>query len=256
MLPSFTSPSAFRLLVALVVLLLACSGPANGPVAGGVAATAGPTLDTGAGPTVTPTVLTEASSTPQPSLTPTPAPTSTPSPTLAPTPAPTEVPTPTPTPAPERVRVMGTAGRGANLRQEPGTQGRVLRTLREGAELTVEGPDAEVGGQVWRNVRDTDDASGWIIATALEVLDPPEPPPGPDRATPSPARPLPTSTATASSTPIPEPSAPCRPGQLKGDANTGLYYRPTDARYEATRERVRCFDSEAQARASGFRLAE
>ncbi|MDP8921685.1 MAG: hypothetical protein M3O34_02270, partial [Chloroflexota bacterium] len=57
-------------------------------------------------------------------------------------------------------------------------------------------------------------------------------------------------------TPMPdEPAAPCRPGQVKGDATSGLYYVPDHPEYAAVRERVRCFDAESRARASGFLAA-
>ncbi len=56
--------------------------------------------------------------------------------------------------------------------------------------------------------------------------------------------------------PSPEELAePCRPGQIKGDADSARFYAPTHTEYAAVRERVRCFQTEAQARASGFQPA-
>ncbi len=64
-----------------------------------------------------------------------------------------------------RVRVAETEGQGANLRVEPGTGAPRVKTLREGAELEVVGPDRTADGRVWRNVRDpADGASGWVAA--------------------------------------------------------------------------------------------
>ena len=67
-------------------------------------------------------------------------------PSASPTPTPAASPTPT-TAGPERVRVAGTGNQGLNLRQEPGPQGRIVRALRDGTELTIVGPDREVDGQ-------------------------------------------------------------------------------------------------------------
>ena len=143
-------------------------------------------------------------------------------------------PNPTPSTATSgRARVTG--GQGANLREEPG--GRVLKTVREGTELTIIGPDREVEGRAWRKVRDADETTGWVAAEALEPIAEPTPPqPTP---TPSPA----------------DLASPCRVGQIKGDATSGLYFLLTHPEYGSIRERARCFDSEAQARASGFRPA-
>jgi hypothetical protein len=180
----------------------------------------------------------------------------TPSPTAEPTavasPSPVEesatvLPTSTATPGPLRVRVAETAGLGANLRQEPGTQERVLKTLPEGTELTIVGPDRDVEGRTWRNVRDPTDTIGWIVA---EVLQPSEA----EAEVPTPAAPTPGLTPTPAP-PSPEAAMPCQEGQIKGDAVSGLYYLPSHPQYGAIRERVRCFDTEAQPRASGFRPA-
>ncbi|MBA2446636.1 MAG: hypothetical protein H0V51_01280, partial [Chloroflexi bacterium] len=116
--------------------------------------------------------------------------------------------------------------------------GSVLKTLPDGAELTVVGPDQETDGRAWRNVRDAEDATGWMAAEVLAPLDSSEPPPA--------------STAPPTQATSPGSAAPCRPGQIKGNATTGLFYRPDHPDYEVIRERVRCFETEPQARASGF----
>ena len=150
-------------------------------------------------------------------------------------------PPPSSSPVPiARARVAGTGGQGANLREEPGTAGRVLRTLPEGAELTIAGADREVGGRTWRNVHDGADTTGWVAAEVLAPM----------------AEAVGRVPATTPPTPSPEEaSEPCRPGQVKGDADSGLYYRPTHSDYVAIRARVRCFQNETQAQASGFQPA-
>ena len=47
-------------------------------------------------------------------------------------------------------------------------------------------------------------------------------------------------------------ATPCRPGQIKGHAATGVYYPVDHPEYAGLRERVRCFDDVTRARASGF----
>lgn len=70
--------------------------------------------------------------------------------------------------APERVTVVNTEGQGANLRAEPAANASLIRTLREGTELEIAGPDREAGGRRWRNVRAADGSvSGWIISDLL-----------------------------------------------------------------------------------------
>ena len=168
-----------------------------------------------------------------------------------------------PTAVPERARIA-TGSQGANLRAEPGTDGRLVKPLREGAELTVIGPNREVAGQVWRNVRDAAGDEGWVVGEAVTSLSPPATPPptaappsdapaqSPSGAAPSSAVEAPED-GVAETPPAPEdPATPCRTGQIKGDAASGLYYLPDHPEYAATRDRVRCFDAEARAGASGF----
>ncbi len=50
-------------------------------------------------------------------------------------------------------------------------------------------------------------------------------------------------------------SAPCQPGQIKGNRSSGIYHLPGQASYARTRANVACFDTEAQAQAAGFRRA-
>ena len=68
----------------------------------------------------------------------------------------------------ERVRVVGAGTDRVNLRGGPGTTGARLKGLADGTELEVIGPDGDVEGRTWRNVRDpTDGAEGWVAAEFL-----------------------------------------------------------------------------------------
>ena len=215
-----------RLLLALLALatLAACAAPAPPPE-----------------PTPTPTDTPVATAEPEPTATPDP-----PTPTPVP---PTPTPAPTATPAPSRARVAG-EGQGANLRAEPDAAARIVRTLREGAELTLLGLEQEAGGRTWQNVDAGEGAVGWVAADVLEPLASPDPSPAPGQP------PVPSSPPSPAPSPTPaDPATPCRSGQIKGDAATGLYYPPTHRGYESVRERVRCFDGEPQAEASGYQPA-
>jgi uncharacterized protein YgiM (DUF1202 family) len=67
-----------------------------------------------------------------------------------------------------RGQVGNTSGQGANIRSEPGPSGRVLKTLPEGANIEVLGPEQTIDGQVWRQVRDTSTGiTGWIVRGAV-----------------------------------------------------------------------------------------
>ena len=67
-----------------------------------------------------------------------------------------------------RGQVGNTNGQGANIRSEPGSGGRILKTLPEGANIEVLGEEREVDGQVWRRVRDTQSGvTGWIVRGAV-----------------------------------------------------------------------------------------
>jgi len=66
-----------------------------------------------------------------------------------------------------RAQVGNTGGQGANVRSEPGSGGRILKTLGEGAAIEVLGPEREIDGVVWRQVRDSAGVTGWIIRGAV-----------------------------------------------------------------------------------------
>jgi SH3-like domain-containing protein len=124
---------------------------------------------------------------------------------------------PVATPGAGRGQVGNTSGQGANIRSEPGTGGRVLKTLAEGATIEVLGPEREVDGQVWRQVRDSAGVTGWIVRGAVVPAGSlPTPVPPGTRAPAAPATPgatgapAPTQAAPAPTQQAPAPTA--RPG--------------------------------------------
>jgi uncharacterized protein YgiM (DUF1202 family) len=156
-----------------------------------------------------------------------------------------------PTPTPERVEVYGTNPQGANLRARPGRSGTVIQSVPDGARLTIIGEDQVADGATWRNVRAEDGATGWLAQEVIKTVVTPTPTPRPGSAgigAPLPALDLPEEEFNE----VERAATPCRPGQLKGDAALGLYYRPDHPEYAALRQRVRCFEDAARAEASGF----
>lgn len=199
-----------RLTVAILVLgLLLAVGPACSLVM----------------PPPTPT-----SSAPQPSPTLLPPPKPITSPDTAGSPAaasPTPIPPPgaaaSPTPAaPERVRVANTGGTGANMRTEPATTAALVRSLRDGTELDVIGPDRDADGRRWRNVRDRTDnsTSGWVVAEFLETV-PVEPPPAPAPAAKPTSAPAVAPPAVASPAPPAAPAGAPSPAASPGAVAPG-----------------------------------
>jgi SH3-like domain-containing protein len=134
---------------------------------------------------------------------------------------------------PSRGQIGNTGGQGANVRSEPGAGGRVLKTLAEGTNVEVLGPQREVDGRIWRQVRDSAGVTGWVTAGAVvapgTVATPPPPgsraaptsAPGPTAApgaTAAPSQPGPTTQATPTSrpsgtlAPLPAPPSLFNPG--------------------------------------------
>jgi hypothetical protein len=160
-----------------------------------------------------------------------------------------------PTPEPERVEVYGTGSTGANLRVQPGLRGTVLRSVPDGSHLTIVGEDEVADGVKWRHVQADDGTTGWLAVEVVRTLVTPTPTPRPGApgiGAPLEEEPEPEELLTEEE----RAATPCRPGQLKGDAATGIYYPVDHPEYAGLRERVRCFDDAGRARASGFRLAE
>jgi uncharacterized protein YgiM (DUF1202 family) len=188
----------------------------------------------------------------------TPTPTATATPSSTPVPAgPTATPDPSeggpaePTPEPERVEVYGTGSQGANLRAQPGLISSGLRSLPDGSQVTVVGDDELVDGITWRQVETEDGVRGWLAQEVVKSLLTPTPTPRPNApgvGAPVDVEPEPEELQTEEE----RAATPCRPGQIKGDAATGVYYPVDHPEYAALRERVRCFDDLTRARASGF----
>ena len=127
-------------------------------------------------------------------------------PAAATAPRPAATTAPVAKPGATRGQVGNTSGQGANIRSEPGPSGRVLKTLAEGANLEVLGPEREVDGQVWRQVRDSAGVTGWIVRGAVV---PPGtlPTPAPPSARPA-GSPAPSGGQPAAPTQQPAPTQP------------------------------------------------
>jgi hypothetical protein len=67
--------------------------------------------------------------------------------------------------------VAKTEGTGANLRERPTSDGRVLAILMDGTSVDIVGEDVKAGGVTWRNVRTTgsttDGVTGWVATQYL-----------------------------------------------------------------------------------------
>ena len=128
-----------------------------------------------------------------------------------------------------RGQVGNTNGQGANIRSEPGSGGRVLKTVAEGTNLEVLGPEREVDGQIWRQVRDSAGVTGWIIRGAVAppgtIPTPVPPAAGPTRAaaTPQPgATQAPAAKPTSGTQPTTGPAAkPTSPPAAKPTSPPG-----------------------------------
>jgi phosphatidylserine/phosphatidylglycerophosphate/cardiolipin synthase-like enzyme len=63
------------------------------------------------------------------------------------------------------VVVRGTGGSGARMRAQAGSSGSIIAVAPEYTPLVVIGPDRQVDGMIWRNVRAPNGAEGWIAAS-------------------------------------------------------------------------------------------
>jgi hypothetical protein len=115
--------------------------------------------------------------------------------------------------------VANTGGDGANMRAEPATTGALVKTIPEGTELTVIGPDRDAGGRHWRNVRDpASNVSGWIVTDLLAAV---ETPPEPAAAASGPAPSQPGAAA-----PAPSPAAAALPPAAPAGSASGVSLPP------------------------------
>ncbi|MFN8636867.1 MAG: SH3 domain-containing protein [Chloroflexota bacterium] len=131
-----------------------------------------------------------------------------------------------------RGQVGNTGGQGANIRSEPGSGGRVLKTLADGSNLEVLGPEKEVDGTIWRQVRDPSSGiTGWIVRGAVAPAGSvPTPVPAPGRPTAAPA-------TGATAAPVVKPStgsgnnaaptATPKPSSGSGSSGNGPSANPT-----------------------------
>lgn len=159
-----------------------------------------------------------------------------------------------PTPEPEQVEVFDAGSAGANLRRDPGPRGFVIKSVPDGSRWTIVGPDQDVDGKLWRNVQGEDGSTGWLAGEVVRTLVTPTPTPRP--GAPGIGAPIAEDEVEDNLSEEEWAATPCRPGQIKGDATTGLYHLKDHPDYAGLRIRVRCFSSESQARASGYRSAE
>ena len=100
-----------------------------------------------------------------------PPPTDTPilvQPTATAVPVPTLVPTPSPVPSSTAVPLIvgKTNGDGIWLRASA-PLGDKLKALPDGTQMVVVGPDQNIGGKTWKNVKDPGGTVGWVASEYL-----------------------------------------------------------------------------------------
>lgn len=100
------------------------------------------------------------------------SPTSSVPPTDTPTPAPTSTPTPEPA---RSAKIVNTDGQGANMRRAPSVSAQRVKLLVEGTIVELLGGEQRGDGYTWRNVKDVDGTTGYVI---VDYLQPIQAPPG------------------------------------------------------------------------------
>lgn len=111
----------------------------------------------------------QAPTTPAPVAQPTVVP-STPTP-APPTPSPTLGPTNTPTPVPARsARIVNTEGQGAIVRQAARVSAARVKVISEGTVVELVGGEVQGDGYGWRNIRDVDGATGYVVNDYLQPI--------------------------------------------------------------------------------------
>jgi hypothetical protein len=94
-------------------------------------------------------------------------------------PPPTATPSPEPTAVPARsARIVNTEGQGANMRRTISVSAQRVKVLPEGTVVELLGPVERGDGLAWRNVRDADGSTGYVLADYLQPIQ------GPPGATP------------------------------------------------------------------------
>lgn len=151
--------------------------------------------------------------------------------------------------------MANTSGAGANLRADPGAQGRRTKLLADGSLVDLVDPGREVEGVLWRLVRDETGEVGWIAAeflspvTAVQIRVSPIPGAiGGSTAVPG--------VATPSTRAVPLDRQHCPESHpIKAVAAGGfLYYATSHAIYDRVQPDV-CFSTERAAESTGFRAA-
>jgi SH3-like domain-containing protein len=123
----------------------------------------------------------------QPVLVPGRDPAGSPTPVTSPTPTSSPSPTATPTPEPARsARIVETEGQGANMRRAPSVSAQRVKVIPEGTVVELVGGEQRGDGYTWRNVRDVDGSTGFVIVDYLQPIEgapgaPPVLPPPPIR---------------------------------------------------------------------------
>jgi hypothetical protein len=109
-----------------------------------------------------------------------------PSPTPAPpTATPTSSPTPTPTPVPARsAKIVDTDGQGAIMRKTASVSAARVKVIPEGTVVELVGSEQKGDGYTWREVRDVDNSTGFVVD---EYLQPIQAPPGATAVLPPPS---------------------------------------------------------------------
>ena len=96
----------------------------------------------------------------------------------------------------ERVKVTGAEGGMVNIRADATTASESVAQVGDNAILDIVGPNKDGDGRTWRNVKTSDNKTGWIAATLVETISAPAAP----AAAPSPG-PSPAPASTSSSEP-------------------------------------------------------
>ena len=95
-----------------------------------------------------------------------------PTPTPAPPPpTPTPAPTNTPTPAPAlSAKIVNTEGQGAIMRRSASVSAPRLKVIAEGTVVELVGGEVMGDGYTWRNVKDVDGSSGYVVVEYLQPI--------------------------------------------------------------------------------------
>lgn len=132
----------------------------------------------------------------------------------------------------------------------------VLSAMVRGGSGATSGPTAVAGPRSTATIVPTE----ALAATSVPEVDPTDVPLPIATVRPTLTRaPVEEPVATAPAAPVVAPgsdSYPCAVGQVKGNRDSKIYHVPGGTSYARTQENVRCFATEADARAAGYRAAK